>query len=727
VRRALLLSLLLLLPLALEGRLQAAQCVDPRMLILFDSSGSLGSKANASSNYNAAVGAVLSVANSEGDHIAMGLLLFPAAPAAMQCQTSAALAVPFKVDNYTNFKAFFDGYAGPHGKSDTPMLQALKLVSDAAPAASGLGQLKQAEVPGYVVLVTDGIQDCCADELLGTGFGWDTQADCNEGEPFGSANYYNQAELAQNRTEQIQIVANLLNEDIKTFVVGFGTKVDPQALNDMAVAGGTPRVPGCGVGAAVGPCYYQADNAAALEAALADIAAQVGQEICNGKDDDCDGATDEGLTKECQAACGTGTQVCNDGTWSACPVSEPKAETCDGVDNNCDGTVDEWLVKDCSTACGTGYAVCEGGDWVDCTAPQPKTEACNGKDDDCDGSTDEGCACNNGDSEPCGTPTGACEPGTRTCVDGAWSDCEGAEGPAVETCNGEDDDCDGVVDGMEQSCSTACGTGSEKCIDGEWTGCTAPKPNEEQCNNADDDCDGDVDEDVTRECETACAVGTEFCAEGKWRDCSATKPTLELCDGLDNDCDGVADEDTELPCASDCGQGVRSCDGGEYGECSVTMPAAEACDGLDNDCNGVADDGAQCPEGLACLCGGCAGPAEGGVCEFGTESDGFCVIDLCPGGKFCVDGTCQDTEGEADTGTGEADAGGGGGGIGIGGDAGDTSFGTDGDGSGPSAAVADGCGCDQTAPLGSRTTAGAALMWLLVGLAVVGRSVLRRT
>jgi MYXO-CTERM domain-containing protein len=544
-----------------------AQCVEPSMLVLFDSSGSLGSKGNASSNYNAAVSAVLGLASAVDDQIRAGLLLFPAAPDAFQCTMSSELVVPYSLGASSAFAAFFDGYAGPTSKSDTPMLQALKVVDDAPPLPGTLGALKSAEAAGYVLLITDGIQDCCADELAGTGWGWDTEADCKAGVSFSSPDYYVQAELEDNRAELVQLVANLQADGLLTFVVGFGQKVDPAALDAMAKAGGTARAPGCGTGTAAGPCYYQADDPAELALVLLDISDTVTDEVCNGLDDDCDGATDEGLTKVCQAACGAGESMCADGVWGPCPVPEPQPESCNGADDNCDGEVDEGLIQDCSTACGTGFATCEDGGWVDCTAPQPETETCNAIDDDCDGSTDEGCACLDGATEPCGLSLGACEPGLRTCDGGVWSECEGGQGKVAETCNGKDDDCDGVADGIERSCATSCGGGIEKCIDGNWVGCTATPPQLESCNGADDDCDGEVDEDLERPCQTICAQGTEACEAGEWIGCSAKAPTQEQCNGLDDDCNGHTDDELALACEHACGAGVRECEGGAYGDC----------------------------------------------------------------------------------------------------------------------------------------------------------------
>ncbi len=106
-------------------------------------------------------------------------------------------------------------------------------------------------------------------------------------------------------------------------------------------------------------------------------------------------------------------------------------------------------------ACHHGSRVCAGGHFpTSCTGDvlPVAQESCNGVDDNCDGTVDEGCACTDGDSKPCyggatGTEgVGPCKGGTQTCVGGTWSTCNGAVLPAVETCNGADDDCNGTVD-----------------------------------------------------------------------------------------------------------------------------------------------------------------------------------------------------------------------------------------------------------------------------------------
>ncbi len=380
-------------------------------------------------------------------------------------------------------------------------------------------------------------------------------------------------------------------------------------------------------------------------------------ETCNGRDDDCDGAIDEGLTQACSTACGAGTRVCTAGTWGACSARTPSSETCNGVDDNCNGAIDEGLTRPCSNSCGAGTEICIMGTWGGCSAPTPTIETCNGRDDDCDGSIDEGL------TRPCST---ACGSGVETCVAGSYTGCT-ARVPGTETCNGEDDDCDGRVDeGLARACSSACGAGTEACIGGAFVGCTAPRPGIEVCNNLDDDCDGMIDEGITRACSTACGVGTERCEAGVFVGCDAPLPATEICNNVDDDCDGVIDDGNPGggdACVPRPGGGYDVITDGGSGDDTLCRPGTvrcvmgelvcqgaasggrEICNCLDDDCDGEIDedtsDDPLCPGG-ACIATECAcsSPCDPG--EFPCPPGRVCDESLGGGGVrgYCVSGRC---------------------------------------------------------------------------------------
>ena len=54
--------------------------------------------------------------------------------------------------------------------------------------------------------------------------------------------------------------------------------------------------------------------------------------------------------------------------------------------------------------------------------------------------------CEDGAVEACGSDVGACVPGKRTCKDGVFGPCEGGIGPTAEKCDGEDNNCNGIID-----------------------------------------------------------------------------------------------------------------------------------------------------------------------------------------------------------------------------------------------------------------------------------------
>ncbi len=128
-------------------------------------------------------------------------------------------------------------------------------------------------------------------------------------------------------------------------------------------------------------------------------------ETCDGLDNDCDGQTDEGNPgggASCSTGqpgmCAQGTTTCSGGGL-VCTAPAPSTEVCDGRDNNCNGQTDEGNPGGgaaCSTGqpgvCAQGTTTCSGGGLVCNRNTAPSSEVCGDNlDNDCDGQTDEGC------------------------------------------------------------------------------------------------------------------------------------------------------------------------------------------------------------------------------------------------------------------------------------------------------------------------------------------------
>ncbi|MCC6523856.1 MAG: hypothetical protein IT373_14455 [Polyangiaceae bacterium] len=414
-----------------------------------------------------------------------------------------------------------------------------------------------------------------------------------------------------------------------------------------------------------------------------------GTELCNGSDDDCDGTVDngcpctDGQTQPCYSGnpatlnigvCKAGLQTCDQfGVWGGCfGEITPLSETCDGLDNDCDNAVDQGNPGGggaCQTgllgACSPGTRACENGALACVQTVQSSAEVCDPIDNDCDGQTNEGdpgggAACNTGLLGLCAIGTTHCQSNQLACVQNQAS--------APETCDGQDNDCDGLADEGNPGGGTACQTGQQGLCAAGTTQCQLGalscvqnvSPSAEVCDNVDNDCDGLTDEGNPGGggvCPTGlagvCAAGTTQCQNGTVSCVQNVPSSPEVCDNLDNDCDGSSDENNPgggVACNTGlvgvCATGTRTCQNGALTCVQNVQSSTEVCDTLDNDCDGSADEGnpgggTACSTGLQGVCA--AGTRQ---CQSGTLN---CVQNTASSSESC-DNLDNDCDGSTDEG-----------------------------------------------------------------------------
>jgi hypothetical protein len=405
-------------------------------------------------------------------------------------------------------------------------------------------------------------------------------------------------------------------------------------------------------------------------------------ELCDGIDNDCNGIVDDNavdtspfyadtdgdgfgnpddIVNACSAPSGYSAVAddCNDALADVFPGA-PEDDCSDLIDYNCDGSSGTVDVD------GDGFAACADCNDSVATINPGADEVCDFSDNDCDGVVDGDSAIDAdtfyadfdgdgfGDSDvsqdACQAPTGFVA---------SASDCNDAVATinpsALETCNEQDDDCDGetdedAVDPLTfftdndgdgygdatqpiRACNQPEGAAGQPgdCDDDE---ATVNPIADELCNTRDDDCDGEIDDNVVdgtlyyqdvdddgfgnaERSVSTCDLPEGYATNSL--DCddlddTANPEAREVCDGDDEDCDGEVDEpgalgetqwwaDIDNDGWGDLNQAILACTQpagrvNNAGDCDDTNSAIrpradESCNNIDDDCNGLVDDNAN--------------------------------------------------------------------------------------------------------------------------------------
>lgn len=140
--------------------------------------------------------------------------------------------------------------------------------------------------------------------------------------------------------------------------------------------------------------------------------------------------------------CAPGTTDCS----GVCVDLASDPEHCGSCEVACDDGLNATAVCEsthCELRCEAGWVDLDGerGCEARCTPSPDGIEECNGADDDCNGMIDDGFDCSLGQTDSCVTSCGST--GEHFCGSGCvWQECI----PPDETCDGTDQDCDGVAD-----------------------------------------------------------------------------------------------------------------------------------------------------------------------------------------------------------------------------------------------------------------------------------------
>ena len=389
-----------------------------------------------------------------------------------------------------------------------------------------------------------------------------------------------------------------------------------------------------------------------------------GMSLCDGRDNDCDGATDEGYANadsDAMVDCvdadddNDGDPDVSDCAPKNAQISHGIIEICNGLDDDCDGSTDEGFpdtdqdgIKDCVENDLDGDGDPDANDCQPNNAMifHGQSELCNDVDDNCNEVADEGYSNFDEDAQ-----ADCVDPDDDNDGDPDSSDCaplnDAISSDATEACDGVDNDCDNQTDeGFEDTDQD----GLANCLDADDDD-DAIMDTRDNCplnDNFDQvDTDGDLEGD---------ACDTDDDGDGI-PDVNDNCPLLANpdvndtdADGLGDACDNDDDNDGLLDGEDNCPKDVNS-QQEDWDEDLI----GDACD-PDEDGDGVDNDADTCPfyndqidsdeDGIPEACeiffAGHVWPVSGAV--FAAGQDLHVFIQIWKAGVTVMDGPAQGLE-----------------------------------------------------------------------------------
>ena len=353
-------------------------------------------------------------------------------------------------------------------------------------------------------------------------------------------------------------------------------------------------------------------------------------EICDGNDNDCDGAIDEG---DANALCPRGEHVatsrCNEVGACENVACEPGFGDCDDdTTNGCEEQTNTLM------HCGGCFMACDPANATgDCSSGTCGIAACDAGFGDCNNNPSDGCETPLDSVTHCGGCGVPCAPAS------AIGDCSSGT-CQIGTCNPRRADCDNEVgNGCETPTTTNadCGGCNIQCVPANAIGeCSTGTCRLVNCTRSDyDDCDGIATNGCERNlrtntdcnaCDAMCSIagGSASCASGV---CTPTGCAMGL-----GDCDSVPGCEQMLNTNTHCGGCNVGCNPmNGTGSCGSGTCVITGCSPGWDDCDGDPLNGCETRLNTLEDCGACnSGCALANASE--TCASGQCRIDECENG-----------------------------------------------------------------------------------------------